>query len=133
MNVDLLNGIAYENGTFNIQGGTDEQHGEKKLEEDIKFLLTQEKGKFYPDPDFGSELQKFLFEPMTPELGKRMQNEIKSVIEKYYTQIKLLGIDINFDENNNSIFIDIKYYYSDTAQDVSSIKMSLFNKVDSQL
>ena len=72
MQVDLLNGMAYEGGTFNLQGGTDRQKGELKLQEDIKFLLMQEKGKFYPDPEFGSELQKYLFEPMTPQLGKQM-------------------------------------------------------------
>ena len=39
MQVDLLNGMAYEGGTFNLQGGTDRQKGELKLQEDIKFLL----------------------------------------------------------------------------------------------
>ena len=130
MQVDLLNGMAYEEGTFNLQGGTDKQGGEKKLEEDIKFLLTQEKGKFYPDPEFGSELQKYLFEPMTPTLGKQIQVEIRSLIEKYYPQITLIGIDVNMDQNEKKIYIDIKYQYSDSSQDVSTINLTLFNKID---
>lgn len=130
MQIDLLNGMAYEGGTFNLQGGTDQQTGELKLQEDIKFLLTQEKGKFYPDPEFGSELQKYLFEPMTPALGKQMQSEIKSLIEKYYPQITLIGIDINMDPTNKGVYIDIKYRYSDSAQDISTINLALFNKVD---
>lgn len=130
MQVDLLNGLAYEGGTFNVQGGTDEQKGELKLQEDIKILLTQEKGKFYPDPDFGSELQKYLFEPMTPSLGKRMQDEIRTLIEKYYPQITLIGIDISLDQNKNGVYIDIRYQYSDASQEISSLKLSLFNKVD---
>ena len=107
MQVDLLNGMAYEGGTFNIQGGTDRQGGERKLQEDIKFLLTQEKGKFYPDPEFGSEIQKYLFEPLTPNLGKRMQDEIRDLIEKYYPQISLIGIDINLDTENNGVYISL--------------------------
>lgn len=130
MQVDLLNGMAYEEGTFNLQGGTDKQGGEKKLEEDIKFLLTQEKGKFYPDPEFGSELQKYLFEPMTPTLGKQIQVEIRSLIEKYYPQITLIGIDVNMDQNEKKIYIDIKYQYSDSSQDISTINLTLFNKID---
>ena len=130
MQVDLLNGMAYEGGTFNIQGGTDKQGGERKLQEDIKFLLTQEKGKFYPDPEFGSEIQKYLFEPLTPNLGKRMQDEIRDLIEKYYPQISLIGIDINLDTENNGVYISIKYKYSDSAQEVSKIDLTLFNKVD---
>lgn len=130
MQVDLLNGMAYEDGTFNIQGGTDKQGGERKLQEDIKFLLTQEKGKFYPDPEFGSEIQKYLFEPLTPNLGKRMQDEIRDLIEKYYPQISLVGIDINLDTENNGVYISIKYKYSDSAQEVSKIDLTLFNKVD---
>ena len=130
MQVDLLNGMAYEGGTFNIQGGTDKQGGERKLQEDIKFLLTQEKGKFYPDPEFGSEIQKYLFEPLTPNLGKRMQDEIRDLIEKYYPQISLVGIDINLDTENNGVYISIKYRYSDSAQEVSKIDLTLFNKVD---
>lgn len=130
MQVDLLNGMAYEGGTFNIQGGTDRQGGERKLQEDIKFLLTQEKGKFYPDPEFGSEIQKYLFEPLTPNLGKRMQDEIRDLIEKYYPQISLVGIDINLDTENNGVYISIKYKYSDSAQEISKIDLTLFNKVD---
>ena len=130
MHVDLLNGMAYEGGTFNLQGGTDRQKGELKLQEDIKFLLMQEKGKFYPDPEFGSELQKYLFEPMTPQLGKQMQEEIKDLIEKYYPQIELIGVDVSLSPENHGVYIDIRYRYSDSSQDISKINLALFNKVD---
>ena len=130
MQVDLLNGMAYEGGTFNLQGGTDRQKGELKLQEDIKFLLMQEKGKFYPDPEFGSELQKYSFEPMTPQLGKQMQEEIKDLIEKYYPQIELIGVDVSLSPENHGVYIDIRYRYSDSSQDISKINLALFNKVD---
>ena len=130
MQVDLLNGMAYEGGTFNLQGGTDRQKGELKLQEDIKFLLMQEKGKFYPDPEFGSELQKYLFEPMTPQLGKQMQEEIKDLIEKYYPQIELIGVDVSLSPENHGVYIDIRYRYSGSSQDISKINLALFNKVD---
>ena len=90
----------------------------------------QEKGKFYPDPEFGSELQKYLFEPMTPQLGKQMQEEIKDLIEKYYPQIELIGVDVSLSPENHGVYIDIRYRYSDSSQDISKINLALFNKVD---
>jgi len=130
MQVDLLNGMAYANGTFNEQGGTNKQTGDLKLQEDIKFLLTQEKGKFYPDPDFGSELQKYMFEPMTTSLGRKIQTEIKTLLDKYYPQITVVSIDVDMDENNNTIYIAINYKYTDSQQELSQINLALFNKVD---
>ena len=128
--VNLLNGLAYDSKTFNLQGGTDTKLGEKKLEEDIKLLLTQEKGKFYPDPEFGSELQHYLFEPMTPMLGIQMQEEIKTLISKYYPQIRLFSIDVSLDPDTQGAYITITYNYSDASQELNTIDLALFNKVN---
>ena len=59
-----------------------------------------------------------------------MQDEIRDLIEKYYPQISLVGIDINLDTENNGVYISIKYKYSDSAQEISKIDLTLFNKVD---
>ncbi len=130
LQIDLFNGLAYDSKTFNLQGGTTTKDGEKKLEEDIKFLLTQERGKFYPDPEFGSELQHYLFEPMTPMLGKQMQEEIKTLIAKYYPQITLFSIDVSLDPDTQGAYITITYSYSDASQELKTIDLTLFNKVN---
>lgn len=129
MNVNLFEGMTFLDGTFNEQGGTDRNYGEDKLKEDIVCLLTQEKGKFYPDPDFGSNLMKYMFEPMTESLAKQIQVEVSDVIEKYYPQINLVYVDISMDDKNNSVGITIGYTYSDSDEEAKRIELELFNRM----
>lgn len=127
MNVELLSGITYNEETFNIQGGTSNSRGNDKIKEDLKLLLTQEKGKFYPDPEFGSELHKYMFEPITDVLAREMRAEITELIGKYYPQLTVVSIDILSGEN--TIQISIHYSYSDSSEAEDEIKLALFNQI----
>lgn len=127
MNVDLMSGITFRDETFNIQGGTDKSSGNDKLKEDLTLLLTQEKGKFYPDPEFGSELHKFMFEPITNSLAREMRAEITELIGKYYPQITLTNIDIISGEN--TLQVVLQYSYSDSQRAEDELKIALFNQI----
>lgn len=129
MNVDLMNGITYRDKTFNIQGGTSSSSGNDKLKEDLKLLLTQEKGKFYPDPEFGSRLQRFMFEPITNALAREMRAEITDLVKKYYPQLTLTNIDILSGEN--TLEITIQYSYSDSQKAEDELRIALFNQIGS--
>lgn len=128
MEVDLFNGMAYAEGIFNEQRGTNIQTGSQKLKEDILFLIQQEKGKFYPDPEFGSYIANYLFEPMTESLGTRIKTELYDLIAKYYPQITVSSIDVLLDTNNNAVIIDISYTYTDSDLNEETIRLELFNK-----
>ena len=130
MNINLLNGMSYDQGIFNSHGGTNEVARDLKIREDLKILLTQERGKFYPDPEFGSDLQQFMFEPITQELGKQIQSEVASLVETYYPQLSLVGVDVNMNEINHEISISIKYRYLDNYQEVSTLNINLTNKTE---
>lgn len=127
MNVELMSGLAYTDNIFNIQGGTSNLTGNAKLKEDLTLLLTQEKGKFYPDPEFGSSLHRFLFEPITEALAKELRVEITNLIGKYYPQLTITNIDIVSGEN--TLQIAIQYSYSDSQQAEEELKLSLFNQI----
>ena len=129
MNVNLFEGMTFVDGTFNEQGGTDRNYGENKLKEDIICLLTQEKGKFYPDPEFGSNLMKYMFEPMTESLAKQIQIEVSDVIEKYYPQIFLQYVDVSLDDDNHRVTIVVGYTYSDSDEEAKRIELELFNRM----
>lgn len=129
MNVDLMSGITYNDETFNIQGGTNNSTGNTKLKEDLKLLLTQEKGKFYPDPEFGSELNRFMFEPITNALAREMRAEITELVKKYYPQLTLTNIDILSGEN--TVEITIEYSYSDSQEAEDELRIALFNQIGS--
>lgn len=125
MNVKLMNGISLNN-MFNSYGGTNKSNGEDKLVEDIKFLLTQEKGRFYADPEFGSMLYSFLFLPMTEETGHMVKQEVYDTLTKFYPQLIIQYVDVTLYEK--TIQIKIGYNYSD-SENTQEISLELFNKI----
>lgn len=125
MNVKLMNGLTLEN-TFNTYGGTNAIDGPEKLKEDIAFLLTQEKGKFYPDPDFGSMLYSYLFLPLTEDTGQQIKHEVAETIQKYYPQVILQYVNVTM--SNREIKINVGYSYSD-SDNPTEVEVSLLNKV----
>ena len=128
-NVELMRGIQHRNTTFNLQGGCNICVGNEKLKEDLCVLLTQEKGKFYPDPEFGSELIKYAFEPMTEVLASRIRNEVVDLVKKYYPQVNIKYIDVYYSEN--TLDLDIKYSYTDSTDYEEQMRLELFNQIGS--
>ncbi|MBO7615061.1 MAG: GPW/gp25 family protein [Bacilli bacterium] len=126
--MDALQGITYNNTIFTQQGGTSSSQGTQKLKEDLAILLMQERGRFYPDPEFGCELYKYMFEPITEGLAKRMRTEIADTISRYYPQLNLINIDIT--SYDNSIEIKIQYSYTDSGRAEDELSLSLFNEVN---
>lgn len=125
MNVNLMNGMSLSN-TFNTYGGTNMQDGPDKLKEDIAFLLKQEKGRFYADPDFGSMLYSYIFMPMSEETGQLIKQEVADTINKFYPQINLQYVNVTMSEK--TIRITVGYSYSD-SDNPTEIDIELFNKI----
>lgn len=125
MNVNLMNGMSLSN-TFNTYGGTNMQDGPDKLKEDITFLLKQEKGRFYADPEFGSMLYSYVFMPMSEETGQLIKQEVADTISKFYPQITLQYVNVTMSEK--TIRITVGYSYSD-SDNPTEIDIELFNKI----
>lgn len=125
MNVNLMNGMSLSR-TFNTYGGTNMQDGPEKLKEDIAFLLKQEKGRFYADPDFGSMLYSYLFLPLTEETGQMIKQEVYDTITKFYPQITLQYVNVAM--RAKEIKITVGYSYSD-SDNPTEVSIELFNKI----
>ena len=129
MNIDTMQGLTFTD-IFNIQRGTNSIRGTDKLKQDLTILLLQERGKFYPDPNFGSELYHYVFEPADIVTERTVKEEIKSTIEKYYPELNLLEIHADFNTDTKAISLEIIYSYSNTGQDTNSINLELFYSMD---
>lgn len=112
---------------FNSFGGTVKERGNTKLQEDIEILLRQEKYKFFPDPEFGSEIMKYLFEPMTPATGELIRTDVYNLITKYYPDLIVNYVDVNMEGNTITIVISIRYSDSGQAENINVV----FNKEES--
>lgn len=118
--VSQMQGISYDN-TFNSYGGTNTNRGATKLKEDIEILLRQEKYKFFPDPEFGTEIHKYLFEEMTPALGELIRNEAYNTILKYYPDLILDSVDATMADNTIELSINVRYANEGQAENIKVI------------
>ena len=71
------------------------------IKQSIVNLLLTNKGERVYQPDYGSDLRKFLFEPMDFATAAAIQNKILSTLSKFEPRIGVLSIEAvpNFDDN----------------------------------
>lgn len=125
--VSQMQGMKSDN-IFNTYGGTVKEKGNVKLKEDIELLLKQEKYKFFPDPEFGSEIMKYLFEPMTPATGELIRSDVYNLISRYYPDLLINFVNVEMDSNKIVIIISLSYTDSGEAENIQVI----FNKEENK-
>jgi phage baseplate assembly protein W len=79
----------------------------------VSLLLTN----FYErpfNPDLGSNLNKILFEPVTPLTGNMLSEEISNVIKNYEHRVLIDNILVSPDEDNNRYGIELRIQGSQT-------------------
>lgn len=79
-----------------------------KLIEDLQMLLSTEKGTLWGRPDYGTDIQKYLFEPTVEVTGEAIRQEIISAIKRSYPNLKLNKVDVTFIQDG----INVNIYYS---------------------
>jgi len=75
----------------------------------LKNLLLTSKGEKISDPDYGVGLKRYLFEPMTTGVYNVLKNEISNQIFSYLPYVRLVGVQVLEDADNNSISIRLEY------------------------
>jgi len=89
---------------------------------DLLLLLLTQKGERYYEPDFGTNLLKFIFEPNDNITETDIEEEIKNVVSLYIPALKIKSVSFNKltdEEGNlvseNQLNVDIKFIYSEDA------------------
>jgi phage baseplate assembly protein W len=92
-------------GVFNQTYSTKDQ-----IKSNLINLLLTYKGERIENPEFGADLLRLLFEPLTENLYPRIQNQIISSVRIYIPEITILNIEItpNIDYNTVNITIDYR-------------------------
>lgn len=74
-------------------------------------ILFTPKGQRLRQPNFGTNLIKYIFEPNDTYTWDNIKNEIKSEITKYLPQVIFDDIKLNNDDSEGeSILVEIDYY-----------------------
>lgn len=81
----------------------------------INLLLTY-KGERIENPEFGADLPRLLFEPISEDTFFKIQNQILTNVGIYIPEVTILNIEINPDTDRNTILIKIEYKLNISGQ-----------------
>jgi len=106
----------YEENSFLLMNQT----SKTAYSSNLLLLLLTVKGERYNDPDYGTDLIKYIFEPNDDLTSQEVENEIKNTVSLYIPEIKINSILFNWltDDNGNEISenqlsVDVKFTYND--------------------
>lgn len=98
MNIINLSGMSVINPITSL-GNIRVVKNVEKFHNDLKVLLETEKGTMIYDPEFGSNLFKYLFLPACESSASLIREEIRSCIESNFENIVVQNIDIIYTDN----------------------------------
>jgi len=61
------------------------------------------------NPDKGSELEKYLFEPMMPGIEISITKSIELMLENYEPRVQIISIDVNPQYDRNYYSMTLRY------------------------
>lgn len=82
------------------------------IKSNILLLLTTQRGTRYYNRDFGSNIQRFLFEPNDSITQVDIEEDIKATLNRFIPQIKVENIEFT-QLSDNQLILDIQFTYSD--------------------
>jgi hypothetical protein len=97
------NGAA---GPFNSTYSTKDQ-----IKSNIINVLLTDKSERLFNPQFGANLKRILFEGLTDETYEKAKSAISTSLNIFVPEINVQDIIIKPNEDNNTLYITIRYYF----------------------
>jgi phage baseplate assembly protein W len=102
---------------FNASGVFPKTYSTKEqIKSNLINLLLTYKGERIENPEFGADLPRLLFEPISDNTFFKIENQILTNVGIYIPEITILNIEINPDTDNNIILIKIDYKLNISGQ-----------------
>jgi|TARA_B100000575_G_C23133354_1_gene657812 phage baseplate assembly protein W len=103
----------------------------EQVSSNIKNLLLTSKGERVGQPEFGTDVTAILFEPITPDIGDRLEASITDGISQWLPYVTIQNIFVSTpDDQPNSIFISIEFSVDIEDPDVVETITFNFNTVE---
>ena len=90
------------------------------LTSDLLLLLLTQKGERYYEPDYGTNLLKYIFEPNDNLTATDVEQEIKNTVSLYVPALKITKITFNwnYDDNGqpiseNQLNVNVQFNYTE--------------------
>jgi phage baseplate assembly protein W len=98
-------------GVFNKTFSTKDQ-----IKSNLINLLLTYKGERIENPEFGADLPRLLFEPISDGTFTKIQDQIIDSVTTYMPEISLLNIEINPDIDRNALYVKVDYKLNISGQ-----------------
>jgi len=82
----------------------------KAIKSDVMHLLLTNKGERLYQPEFGTDLKKFLFEPNIVTVQTDIKNEIQRALDKYIPNLVIDRLEVEpIDGSEHSVIVRLEY------------------------
>lgn len=86
------------------------QSYDEKVKSELLHVIFTPKGQRYRNPDFGTDVIRYLFQPNDGETWGDIKAEIRTQVGKYVPSVTFNDMSIYVDETNeNKVYADISY------------------------
>jgi len=89
---------------------------------DLLLLLLTQRGERYYEPDYGTNLLKYIFEPNDSLTAKDVEQEIKRIVSLYIPALTITSVTFNWNLDDNGqpipetqLNVNVKFTYSEDA------------------
>lgn len=98
-----------------------------KIKSILMHVIFTPKGQKIRDPEFGTDLIKFIFEPNDNESWESVKNEIMEVVKKYINGVTINDISmLETNDDSHQLYVRIDYTVSNGLKTITD---SLITKV----
>lgn len=88
----------------------------RAIKSDLMHLLLTNKGERLYQPEFGTDLKKFLFEPNIVTVQKNIQQEIQSAIDKFIPNLKVDTLEVErIEDSEHAVIVRLEYTVTNNA------------------
>ena len=79
------------------------------IKQAISNLLLTNRGDRPFNPDYGSNIRKYLFEPLDYGTAAQVRLAVESCITEFEPRIRILSLEVNPDHYNNAFTVEMSY------------------------
>lgn len=112
MNIQVLGGLASPK-FIDSNGKTIVSHQVDKFIEDLRLFLSTPVGTLFGRPDYGTNLQNFLFQPVSEETGFEIKEDISHALRISYPNVSFANVNVTFIKDG--INLNISYYINNQS------------------
>lgn len=92
---------------------------EDAVKEALKNLILTNKGERLFQPYLGSDVQKSLFDNMTPATVKMIEENVRATINNFEPRVTVINVEVVADPDNYKVQINISFYVRNVQEPVT--------------